>query len=347
MHGESHVTSALAGAALLAFGLGDAAVAAEGYRISGPIVHENLAIYPVHGPSAGGPAPLTLQEALAERSVQVRETGNVNQLEVENLGDAEVFIQSGDIVKGGQQDRTLTVSLVLPPRSGRIPIAAFCVEQGRWSARGQEDAKRFTTAAASVPSREAKIAMRAPPAPAPAGAYVAAADTGVRQRDMWRNVSKIQDRLSRNLGADVASPRSQSSLQLSLENEKVRDAQLAYVKGLQAAGEPDDVVGYAFAINGKLNSVEVYPSNALFRKMWPKLLTANAIEAIGEKSSTAAAPPSTDEVMAFIEAAEQGKASEKPLNAGVSLETRDADNALYFETRRADGAWVHRNYLAK
>ena len=48
-------------------------------------------------------------------------------------------MQSGDIVKGGQQDRVLTVSLMLPPKSGRIPIASFCVEQGRWPARGKED----------------------------------------------------------------------------------------------------------------------------------------------------------------------------------------------------------------
>src|SRR5205085_4151392 len=115
----------------------------------------------VHGPSAAGPVPLTLEEAMARKLVRVHETGNVNQLEIENLGNDEVFVQSGDIVKGGQQDRALTVSLILPPRSGRIPIASFCVEQGRWTARGKEDVKTFATASAVVPSREAKIAMKA------------------------------------------------------------------------------------------------------------------------------------------------------------------------------------------
>ena len=87
-------------------------------RISGPHVHENLAVYFVHGVSAGGAIPLTLQEALAKGSVQVVETGRVNELQIENTGSEEVFIQAGDIVKGGKQDRVLTVSFVLPSKSG-------------------------------------------------------------------------------------------------------------------------------------------------------------------------------------------------------------------------------------
>ena len=122
-------------------------------RISGPHVHENLAIYFVHGTSAGGPVPLTLQEALAKGSVQVIETGRVNELQIENTGGEEVFIQAGDIVKGGKQDRVLTVSFLLPPNSGRVPIASFCVEQGRWSARGKEDQAKFSSASEAMPSR--------------------------------------------------------------------------------------------------------------------------------------------------------------------------------------------------
>src|SRR5437868_11568866 len=95
-----------------------------GQRVSGPIVHENLAVYFIHGKSAAGKVPLTLEEAMAKGVVKVRETSNVNQLEIENLGNDEVFVQSGDIVKGGKQDRTLMVSLVLPPKSGAISIAS-------------------------------------------------------------------------------------------------------------------------------------------------------------------------------------------------------------------------------
>jgi hypothetical protein len=347
------------------FAVGASAAEPEAYRISGPVVHENLAIYFVHGTSAKGPVPLTLQEALANGSTVVRETGSVNQLEVENKGDTEVFIQSGDIVKGGRQDRVLTVSLIIPPHSGAMPIASFCVEQGRWTARGREDAHRFETASASVPSREAKIAMKVPAAPPTAAApsagapphpaYLSSVDVSRRQQEVWKGVTQIQDKLSRAVAAPVAMPESRSSLQLSLENEKLKEAQAAYVKALQPAGETgDDVIGYVFAVNGKLNSADLYPSNGLFRKMWPKLLAANAVEAIGDKPAGAsAALPSNDNVLAFLRSAEAGKAVEQPLVGSNKLETREASGALFFETQHvpsapsADATWVHRNYLAK
>jgi hypothetical protein len=335
------------------------ASAASDHRISGPFVHDNLAIYLVHGKSENGPVPLTLQEAMAKNAVRVHETGNVNQLDIENLGDEEVFVQSGDIVKGGKQDRVLMVSLMLPSRSGKIAIASFCVEQGRWSARGKEDVKTFASAATALPSRKAKLAVRAPePAPAPAPAAPGARTPGVRslglaaapskQQEVWDNVASIQSKLTDRLGAPVAAPESRSSLQLALENEKLKDKQAAYVSALQAAGEKeDDVVGYVFAINGKLNSAEIYPSNGLFRKMWLKLLNANATEAIGEKSGDGGALPPVEAVTAFLEAAERGDRSEKELPKSLRLETRDSTAALYSVTTRPTGGFVHRSYVAK
>jgi len=331
---------------------------ADEYRVTGPVVHENLAIYLVHGKSAEGPVPLTLEEALMQGAVKVHETGNVNELQIENLGSSEVFVQSGDIVKGGQQDRVLSVSLILPPKSGRINIASFCVEQGRWTARGKEDVKTFATASASIPSREAKIAMKVPvtaSAPPPLSAQrrtaargFTAEDTSLRQQEVWRRVRSVQEKLSTNVGAPVYSTASQTSLQLALENEKLKDAQAAYLNALKNTGENgDDIVGYVFAVNGKLNSAEVYPSNGLFRKMWPKLLAASITEAISHKNADKDAPPASAAALAFLTDASRGKATEKPLPAEVKLEVRDADKAFYFETRRASGALVHRSYLAK
>jgi hypothetical protein len=339
--------------------------APEAPRLSGPVVHANLAVYFIHGRSVPGKVPLTLEEAMTRGIAKVRETSNVNELEIENLGDDEVFVQAGDIVKGGQQDRTLMVSLVLPPRSGRIPIASFCVEEGRWSARGGEDAKSFSSASAAVPSRELKLAMKAPmPQPAvDAGADVgrgrnpalreAAGETSRRQQRVWDNVRKTQTLLSSSLGAQVRARQSASSLQLALENEKLMDAQQTYLRAMKAAGEKgDDIVGFVFAVNGELNSADVYPSNGLFRKMWSKLLTAAVIEAIGQRSQPAVAPPPADAAAAFLASAEKGTASARPLAAGTSMETREGDKTYLFETARVaapgtPAAWVHRNYLAR
>jgi hypothetical protein len=322
--------------------------AADGERISGPFVHENLAIYLVHGNSSGGPVPLTLEEALTKKTAKVHETGDVNSLEIENVGDEPIFVQSGDIVKGGQQDRALTASLLLSPRSGRTRVAVFCVEHGRWSGRGSEDTRTFSSAGMALPSREAKIAIKAP-APKASGA-----DTSSRQREVWRSVAKIQQSLSSNLGEPVASPRSQTSLQLALENDALARAEAEYLAALQGAGNKDaDIVGYAFAVNGKLSTADIYPSNALFRKMWPKLVKSAAAEAIAARTATDPEPaPSTDAVASFLKAAEHGASTDQEVARGIKLESRDSSRGLYFETKPASpsapaAAFIHRNYLAK
>jgi hypothetical protein len=323
---------------------------AGSYRISGPHVHENLAVYLVHGASAPGPVPLTLQEAIARDAVRVIETGSVNQLEIENIGKEDVFVQAGDIVKGGKQDRVLTVSLLLAPGSGKVGIGAFCVEQGRWAARGAENVARFASANQSLPSREAKLAMAMPAAAAgpPAAAdlprlqnsnaalprqqMAAASETSDRQRDIWDKVKKTQDKLTGNLGASVSATQSKSSLQLSLESEQLKQAQQAYLAALQpAAGKEADVVGLVIAVNGQLSSADIYPSNGLFQKMWAKQLNASVTEAITEKAgkkplvaptaatgkadSDSAALPDIAAVKAFLTAAEQGKATQRTIVA--------------------------------
>src|SRR6185312_371473 len=116
-----------------------------------------------------------------------RETREVNELSIENISGDEVYVQSGDIVKGGQQDRMMAVDLILPPRSGKIPISAFCVENGRWSRRGNEEVTTFTSSGNAVASREVKLAAKARGS----------------QGEVWKEVAAAQDKLSRNVGGNV------------------------------------------------------------------------------------------------------------------------------------------------
>jgi len=141
-------------------------------------------------------------------------------------------------------------------------------------ARGNEDATQFASAASVMPSHDAMLAMRAysaaaaaPPALAsPRGVPILEQPAG-----NLATVQETQESLARSVGGSVAALASPSSLQLSLENEKLKEAQAAYISALQGAGEStDDIVGYVFAINGKINGGDVYPSNALFRKCGPR-----------------------------------------------------------------------------
>src|SRR6476620_599172 len=108
-----------------------------GYRISGPYTHKNLTVFLVHGKDLlPGKNSLTLQEALAQKKVRVYETRDVNELAIRNLSNKDVYVQAGDSVRGGGQDRMISAAFIVPPRSGRRPISAFCVESGRCSKRG-------------------------------------------------------------------------------------------------------------------------------------------------------------------------------------------------------------------
>jgi hypothetical protein len=340
------------------------ASATDAYRLSGPVTHNNLAIYFVHGQSRPGPVPLTLQEALTKKTVEVRETGSVNELEVMNTGDEAVYIQSGDIVKGGRQDRVLTVSMLLAPGSGVVPIPVFCVEQQRWSGRAGESTATFGTADALLPSRAAKLAMRAPAQDDSRGGGNRGRDTlgsdnrspvadsvHARQQAVWNGVAAIQGELSSSLGTQVASARSRSSLQLALENEDLGAKQAEFVKGLEKSGQEDsDIIGFVAVINGKPNSAEIYPSNGLFRRMWPMLLRASATEAIKDSNGESRPVPTTADVTAFLGDAQAAHGVDQAASPTAHVNVRQSPGAAMFEARPAaapPAEWINRSFLAR
>ncbi len=307
----------------------------SGYRLSGPFTHKNLTIFLIHGKNTiKGKSFLTLQEALVQKKVVVYETKSVNELSIQNFSDQDVYVQAGEIVKGGQQDRMLQTDLIVPPRSGRMPIAAFCVEHGRWTRRGNEKVEVFSSSAEVATTRELKLAAK----------------TARSQGAVWENVRVAQDKLSRNIGTRVNSEASESSLQLTVENHKVQATADSYIKALSniAAGK-SDVIGYVFAINGKVNSADVYGSNALFQKLWPKLLKANAVEAIAELQRGQFKPASVENAKTFLTDAEKAKSSEQAVTARVKVVTKEDDKNVFFETRDGQDkdAWIHRNYIKK
>lgn len=306
---------------LIIFGTLGVVNAQNGYKISAPHTYKNLTIFLLHGKDeSSGKNVLTLQEAMERKLVFVYETSEVNELEVENRSKQfDVFIQSGDIVKGGKQDRVMAVSIIIPAGSGRVKIEAFCVESGRWTKRGEEDSAKFTSSNDRIVTKELKIAAN-----------------GARsQQQVWSQVSEAQARLGKNVGGSVASGDSSSSLQLSLENKKVVATVDEYIKSLgNIVDGKSDVIGYAFAINGKINSADVYVSNALFKKVWMKMLKASATEAVSESRSVRLADPvKADAVRSMIDDAEKARPKEQSVGSGARLVTREDKDNVMFESR--------------
>jgi hypothetical protein len=304
-------------------------------RITGPYVYENLDVYLVHGrDQLSGRKLLPLARALSQKQVIVRETGNVSQLTIENLSDQEVYVQAGEIVKGGRQDRVLSTDLVLPPKSGRIDVASLCVESGRWRKRGTEAADRFTSSESNLAHKDLK-----------------AANYYHLQDKVWENVEHVQEKLTSNLYGEVRGSESASSLQLTLESDRVRKGVEGYLHALgPLADAHPDAVGYVFAIGGELNSAELYGSPALFRELWPKLVRASAVEAVAERrDGVPHTPPGLEAVRAFLEKTDEGVPHQKPALAGTRTVGRETSSRIVIETQETarSNAWIHRSYLRK
>lgn len=314
-----------------------AAATLPDYKIVGPVKSHNLEVFIIHGSDSVHSQNIqTLGEAMKAGTLKVFETGDVNELACQNLSSLPVFIQSGDIVKGGRQDRTMQYDLLVPPHSKKMPLSSFCVESGRWHKRGSESDAVFSSSMKSLPGKELKLAAK----------YTA------EQGAVWASVSKSQGQLGR-AAKRITENASPTSLQMSLEDRDLAKTATTYTNDLKALASKDkDAIGYAFSIDGKLNSADVYASHDLFVKLWPKLLEATAVEAVSTGSSTGKNAPTpkpvaVDDVRTFLHSGDKAKPALKQVSAETSQETRDSAKAVYFETKSNGSGWLHKNYIMK
>ena len=306
------------------------------YRLSGPYEFGNLSMFLVHGTDEPGALIYTtLQDAMSRGIVVVHETQNVNELAIENTSSSEeVFVQAGDIVTGGKQDRVLSVDLILPANSGLIPISAFCVEHSRWHPRDFESGDQFT-----LTEMCADFSLRR-----------AIKDTA-SQIGVWDEVDRSQLKMSAGVASDVRSELYPSSLPKAMESDAVRESIAPYINQLSSVvAQSNDVLGVVFTINHELIGADVYRSNVMFERLWPRLLRAAAVEALAERPMTVNTEEvAIDTVKDFIVNSERGMEIIDDVTARTHVVRREMETSLFFETRDMahDGAWIHRNYLTK
>jgi hypothetical protein len=300
---------------------------APSITVSEPFTHANLTIFLLRGKDTVpvGHQLLTLQEAMEQKKVVVHETSQVNELSIENVSaDVEVFVQSGDIVRGGKQDRLMAFDMIVPPKSGKIPIASFCCESGRWRQRGGESDKQFAESKAQAANKDVKLALNA----------------SRSQPAVWDEVKKAQDKLSGKVGKSVNAKESPSSYQLTLEDKDLLAKVDAYVKALtKTIDGKDDAIGFAIVINGKVQGADVYGSAALFRKLWPKLLNAAAVDALAEFEKDKKFPAlAAADVEKFMAAARDGQRKDVALTSAATGRHGRAMNALDGQAQAANPA---------
>jgi len=288
-------------------------------NILGPYTHENLTIFLFQDPDhldRGRYVPL--RYAMEKKHVIVYETGQVGALEAENLSDTfDVFIQAGDVLKGGRQDRTIGIDFIIPARSGRVPIPAFCVESGRWHRRKAESQSYFSSSTHALHAKSARLAAKLERS----------------QSAVWASVSACQANLAESLGESVQAADSPTSYQFSVENSELQRCKDEFRERLGDLAIAPGILGYAFYVNGQRNSADIYTSTSLFHKLWNKLFDVAILEAISSKTQTTTVP-TRESVEAWLEEA-----------AGAELkDRRDAPPRTRLATRRRNGIVVFETF---
>ena len=287
------------------------------YSIADPVTVNNMSIYLIHGEDTIKDDFLTLNETLENKQVTIKETSNVSELLVSNSSDKPVFIQAGEIIKGGKQDRTFAYDFIVPPNSRELKITTHCVESNRWAQRGRESVGTFNSSKMALNNSNRSNAQHLQ-----------------LQETVWQDVADVQTTLRSNLDTNVKDARSATSMQLTLENKKLKKESGEYEsKYKDLLKDKKNVIGYALTVNGKIVNIDIYANSQLFRKLWDKNLKSSIVEAIiksGDKKKYEEV--SVKEIEKTITGAPQKKTGSKHVNKETSIEEYQETNRGNIQT---------------
>lgn len=234
-------------------------------RIGSARVAHNLAAVPLSGIPAAGISYRLIDEALAAKEAVVEEmseSGTVPELRLTNLSDRIILVVDGTELVGAKQNRIVNSSFLIPPKSiTKIPVS--CVEQGRWGYKGKTFGESAHFAAHSI-RKETILHQKE--------AIKGGRGFASNQGKVWNRVEE----LSRKMQA--CSPT--GALNDVFEQKKASFD--VYKDGILLEGGE---AGVAFFINGMFNGIELFDRPDTLSKLFPKLLSGVAIEAIDADGS--------------------------------------------------------------
>ena len=268
---------------------------ASGYTVLEPIRHGALSVFPVvAGSSHDTHEFITLDEGLRSGEVVVSESGSaaplvrprhgegvwqegrrdaaqVNSLVLVNNSKHPLILLAGEIVTGGKQDRIVGKDRLVPAESDPIDLTVFCVEPGRWVGASGNFQKTPGMVQPSVRSK-------------------AMADKD--QAKVWSEVGNARQAMAAAVppgssdAVEVTS--SYAGVMGNAEVERKLDAVAAPVEhdyqSLIRQLKDKNAVGVVVAVNGEIIWADIFASNDLLAKYWPKLVRSYAAEAVTSQS---------------------------------------------------------------
>ncbi len=197
--------------------------------------------------------------------------GAVNSLTIQNKSQDTVFLMTGDVVRGGNQDRVLAMDMVVPPRT-ITDIPVFCVEHGRWTYHEPEEGQSEEAA------RNRKIF-------AFTGYYHVASndirktirETG-NQQEVWNKVNELT-----SIHNAQSSTEAYAALEESEAFTNTRDAYLEHFR--QRFNDKKGVVGVVAVSGDKILGADVFGHPNLFQKQYESLLHSYITDAMSNGKS--------------------------------------------------------------
>jgi hypothetical protein len=302
------------------------------YRIGEPLTHKNMTVIVLTSDRQDERDFLTLDEGLKGGLVKVteQEQERVGALQVENQSDRPLYLQEGERLRGGKQDRIIASSLVVPPRSGQLTVPTFCVEQSRW--REGEQGKEF--------------GFVVNPALAPKGVRASSKVEG-DQGKVWKCVGGHKASASDQLNC----PNTNSSVNETLDAAQVREVSEDYAAAL--AGSLDgpagrDGVGVVIVVNGQIEEINVYPNAALFRRLCPRLIQSYALQArLLADQPAAGEPVSAEAVAQLLKSRSEKSKNERSLDAHNTVRVSELDGNAFLCRTEYDGQPIHWQVMKK
>jgi hypothetical protein len=297
--------------------------------LSGPYTHENLTVFLIHAEAQDDRDFLTLDEGLTDGTVKISERAEeqVGELVIDNRSDRPLYLQEGERLQGGKQDRTIIASLVVPPRSGPMPLPAFCIEQGRWTEGDRGRSFGFVANAALAPK-----------------AVRGAAKVDGSQQSVWRSVS-VQKQSAVLI---FAAGNTNSSINETFDSPKVRKVSDRYARELGAAVDRHPgAVGVAVVVNGQFEEANIYPNHGVLKKLFPRLIQSYAVQAVMLKDQARQTLQSRDVVVKLLAEGKEKSRTERPINAQNTSQVREMEDNRFVCTTRYEGQLVHWQLLKK
>ena len=108
-----------------------------GLKAGTVVILEKAAAPSVDGGNQAGPH--VQSDPFAEPVPGSSGANEVNELMVVNRSEKPLYLMPGEIIVGGDQDRTIGEELVVAPDGKPVPLNVYCVEHARWGSRDERD----------------------------------------------------------------------------------------------------------------------------------------------------------------------------------------------------------------